>query len=57
MCEKLAKPLAPILEAIYLIGYDEKPDYEGIIQLFVRALLKNDSCPQVANYDWVSNPS
>jgi hypothetical protein len=45
MCEKYAKPLAPILEQICKIGYDESPDYEGLIQLFVRALLKCDSYP------------
>ena len=38
MCE-LANPLAPILDQIYKIEYDEKPDYEALIQLFVRALL------------------
>ena len=28
MCENFAKPLEPILEGIYNLKYDEKPNYE-----------------------------
>ena len=56
MCEKYAKPMSPILDKIYKLKYEEKLDYEEIIKLFVQALLNCNSCPQLANYDWVSNP-
>ena len=56
MCVEFASPMTPILEAIYGLGYEEEPDYEAIILMFVRALLDQNFPPQVLNYDWVRYP-
>ena len=57
MCEGDSGPMAPILETIYELGYEQTPDYEQLINQFVQALLQLDIAPKVANYDWVRNPS
>jgi len=55
ICKGEAQPLGPILQKIYDLDYDEKPDYEAIIQAFVRTILTFNSPPSTQNYDWVQN--
>ena len=45
MCEGHAEFLAPILELIESYGYDEEPDYDLIIRMFVSALIELDYPP------------
>ena len=35
MCEGDSGPMAPILETIYELGYEQTPDYEQLINQFV----------------------
>ena len=56
MCQNFAAPLTSILECLYKMDYDEDPEYDELIQMFVNELLKLDFAPQVANYDWVKDP-
>ena len=56
MCQDLAAPLTSILESLYQMEYEEDPDYDKLIKMFVDLLLETDFAPQVANYDWVKDP-
>ena len=38
------------------LGYEEEPDYDKIIHMFVCELLDRKTTPQYKNYDWVRNP-
>ena len=55
MCEGQAKFLTPILELVESYAYDQEPDYDVIICMFVDSLLELDIPPQTKNYDWVRN--
>ena len=45
--------MTPILEKIYELEYDQTPDYDLLINEFMKALLNLDIAPKVENYDWV----
>lgn len=40
ICQGDSLPLAPILEIIYGLSYDEEPDYDKIVKTFIRQILE-----------------
>ena len=45
MCEKHSKPLRNIMEYIMCLKYEEEPEYDKIIHMFVCALLERSTPP------------
>ena len=56
MCTKNARPLRKILEHVMNLSYDEEPNYDKIVHMFVCELLERNSTPHAMNYDWIRNP-
>ena len=56
ICAGESSPLTPVLEMIYSLKYDEKPDYEKIIFEFSKAIMNQEKPPSIQNYDWIRNP-